>query len=591
MRFLAVPGASRLSAAPSRAALAVRLAQAGLTCVTDEEDLLLFADASLPLLRLPGARGAVLGHVFAGDRRLDDLSPHQVDISESGGRWLVERCWGRYVAFVLAGPGRRLRVLRDPSGGLSCYRVGDRRAPVFCSDLATALAAGLPRPAIDWRSVAHDLLYRRVRGARTSLVEVDELLPGLTWASDPPGGATELAWDPWSHAAAGRRLNSPAQAADLLRQEVVRCVGALGAAFPRLTLELSGGLDSSIVAMGLAGHQGALAVNCVSPGPEGDERDYARAAAAAARLELEERVLGTAGFDPAAAPTPCLARPGRPMVLRSAHDAVLDHVARHGSHAVFNGAGGDSLFCALNTAAPVVDRFRTEGPSLGVLRTIGDVAALHGCSIWTVARLAWRSRRRPFDAAKGADAAFLRAEALPAALDLHPWLAAAPPDASLARLRHLAAITFIQGYIEGQGRSSTLPTVAPLLAQPLLELCLRIPTWEWMSGGRDRAIARLAFAGRAPDAVIYRRSKGAIDHFVIALFEAGRAQIRMLLLDGLLAQNGVIDVPAVAAALDRPEHLRARDAHRLLDLADAEAWARSWAIPPAPVRATAAPTS
>ena len=591
MRFLAIPGVAALAAPTKRPALTAAMSEIGLSCVMDDAALLVFADPRLPCLRLPGARGVVLGELLRGDQRLHDLSPYQSQIVESGGQWLVDQCWGRYVALVLTGAGRRPRILRDPSGALPCYRLGDRRASVFCSDLATALAAGLPRPAIDWRGVTHDLLYRRVRGARTGLVGVDELLPGMAWTSDASGGATELAWDPWRHAAPERRLDSVAEAATLLRQAVMRCVGGLAAAYPRLTLELSGGLDSSIVAMGLAGHGGALAINCVSPGPEGDERDYARAAAAAAHLELEERILGIAGFDPVAAPTPFLARPGRPMVLQSAHGAVLDHAALHGSAAVFNGAGGDSVFCALNTAAPVVDRFWAEGLGLGVLRTIGDVATLHGCSVWTVARLAVRSARRRFAPIKGADATFLRSDALPVALDPHPWLAAAPPDASLARLRHLAAITFIQGYIEGQGRSPALPTVAPLLAQPLLELCLRIPTWLWVSGGRDRAIARQAFAGRAPDAVIYRRSKGGIDHFVIALFEAGRAQIRTLLLDGLLARNGIIDVAAVAAALDRPEHLRAQDAHRLLDLADAEVWARSWTLAPAPVRTTAAPTS
>jgi asparagine synthase (glutamine-hydrolysing) len=170
----------------------------------------------------------------------------------------------------------------------------------------------------------------------------------------------------------------------------------------------------------------------------------------------------------------------------------------------------------------------------------------------------------------------LRAEALPAAQDLHPWLVAAPPRAPLGKSLHVEAIAFILGYMEGQARLASIPTIAPLLARPVLEICLSLPTWRWIEGGRDRAVARAAYRGRLPDLVVERRSKGAVDHYVTALLERNRAAVRRLLLDGLLRQAGVLDAPAVEAAFAALEAGRPAEAHRLLELADAEAWARGW---------------
>src|SRR5262249_13493860 len=54
-----------------------------------------------------------------------------------------------------------------------------------------------------------------------------------------------------------------------------------------------------------------------------------------------------------------------------------------------------------------------------------------------------------------------------------------------------------------------LDFIHPLMPQPLLELCLRIQTWLHAAYGRDRAIARPAFAADLPPQVVQRTWKGA----------------------------------------------------------------------------------
>jgi asparagine synthase (glutamine-hydrolysing) len=61
--------------------------------------------------------------------------------------------------------------------------------------------------------------------------------------------------------------------------------------------------------------------------------------------------------------------------------------------------------------------------------------------------------------------------------------------------------------------------VSPLVSQPLIELCLAIPTWFWCADGQNRAIARKAFAGDLPPPTLARRSRGTSESFILQALE------------------------------------------------------------------------
>ncbi|MFX7887176.1 hypothetical protein ABTK21_19905, partial [Acinetobacter baumannii] len=55
-----------------------------------------------------------------------------------------------------------------------------------------------------------------------------------------------------------------------------------------------------------------------------------------------------------------------------------------------------------------------------------------------------------------------------------------------------------------------------------------------------------------------------------------RPRLEPFLLDGYLAEAGLLDRPAVASFLRQPVALRDQLFYRLLPIIDAEAWARGW---------------
>ena len=153
----------------------------------------------------------------------------------------------------------------------------------------------------------------------------------------------------------------------------------------------------------------------------------------------------------------------------------------------------------------------------------------------------------------------------------HDWLDA-PGGALPGRAAHIAKILRTQNYAEGLPRDQALEAIHPLLSQPVVELCLSIASWKWVAGGRDRSVARTAFAPTLPQQTVIRRTKGGPGAFHRQVAHSRAPEIRDRLLGGRLAEAGLLDVAAIEASLrsqaDTPEF----SYDRLLELVDAEAW-------------------
>jgi asparagine synthase (glutamine-hydrolysing) len=205
---------------------------------------------------------------------------------------------------------------------------------------------------------------------------------------------------------------------------------------------------------------------------------------------------------------------------------------------------------------------------------LADIAEVHGCTWWRAARAASQVARR----ARHADpwrreTAFLRPGAALQEVDSHPWLHSLP-RALPGKAEHVRSIVGIHHFLD-LGRSGAA-SLFPLLAQPLLEACLAVPTWLSLSGGRDRAVAREAFRGIVPDLILARRSKGRLESMLMKNYLAARPPLEALLLDGLLASHGLIDPPSIRSYLRQSEAPTDALYVRLLEIAAAELWLRSF---------------
>jgi asparagine synthase (glutamine-hydrolysing) len=119
--------------------------------------------------------------------------------------------------------------------------------------------------------------------------------------------------------------------------------------------------------------------------------------------------------------------------------------------------------------------------------------------------------------------------------------------------------------------------VLPYYSQPVVELCLRIPAYLNIVGGRDRAIARMAFTDDVPPTILSRHWKDHPTGVLEAMVMANLPKARELLLDGVLVQQRLLDRARLEAHL-KPDAVSSRMyGGELFDHFACEAWARRWA--------------
>ena len=489
---------------------------------------------------------------------------------------LVSRYWGSYVAIVNESGGSL--ILRDPSGSMACYYSSCGHAIAFASDAELLVAAGLITPRIDWGFVARTLYANDLPLRETALQGVMELLAGNMARIGDEGVTPIPFWSPWQFV--GHDLSiCPESQAERLERVVHNCIRSWGATHNKAVLAVSGGLDSSIVAASLSG---ALDLDCFTMStvePIGNEEPYARALCDALGLPLTAFTYALADADIRASSFAHLPRPGgRTQGL--AYDApLLRLISETGADAFYTGTGGDNVFHFTHSARPLVDQYLSTGLNSGLLATWRDIVALTGASGWEVLRHALRVPRRGSQKYSWKfDSEFLSREVLDMVTALpptHAWLDA--PDKALpGKAAHVAMILRAQHYLHGYDRRLPFTPVAPLLSQPVIELCLSIPSWYVCRGGVDRSVARAGFADRLPPLILDRRVKGGPDSFAIEILQANLPAVKERLLDGQLAAHHIVDRQALERALDPARLGRSIEYVRLLLLLDTEAWIDNW---------------
>lgn len=88
-------------------------------------------------------------------------------------------------------------------------------------------------------------------------------------------------------------------------------------------------------------------------------------------------------------------------------------------------------------------------------------------------------------------------------------------------------------------------------------------------------VARTAFADNLPPEIVWRRGKGRLESLVAAAYSRQRREIGELLLEGRLAQHGLLDRSAIEAYLGRDLADGNFDYFRLIEIADVERWVRA----------------
>jgi asparagine synthase (glutamine-hydrolysing) len=558
---------------------------------------------SLDAQVLPRAGGVLLGTLFERNHDiLDETPPRKWSataaqaeaIATTRGRWLIDNCWGNYVALLCDPAGRSTWVLKDPTGELPCCVTAFQSVTVIFSRLSDVLALAPFNFKADLAYLRARLLYGGSDLGRPALEGIDQVGRGecieiTREAHARP--ARQFYWHPATFAETRDVIEDRDLAARAMRATLRACTHTLAAGHASSLLRLSGGLDSSIIATCLRdipGKPRVCSYTYYNPHGRSDERPWARLSARRGGYEHVEspvspsdiRLENILAVPPLVEPTALMG-----YLLRSTVEQELAN--ERGASAVFCGDGGDSGFCGESFAYSVSEYLQRHGLSREAFRLAAQVALLTEQSSWLVMYRAIRRWQR----GSGMEqlhrtlviASRLLSRKLRDSFEMqacypHPWFKD-QVRIPWATIRRLGTLLSPPQFYNVAANLAAPEVIAPLYAQPVLELLLRIPVYRHFEDGRERGLARRAFAQDLPPEIARRLWKDRAPGFYDQLIDCNRKFLREVLLDGVLVRERLLSAAAVDDALsDRvaKNPVLPGEVFRHLDV---EIWARCWMQP------------
>jgi asparagine synthase (glutamine-hydrolysing) len=539
---------------------------------------------------LADSAGVVLGTVFERDstdivryrRAVFDPAVAR-RLQRTRGRKLIECYWGRYVAFIRDADAATTWVLRDPTGDLDCMTTQHRGVRIFFSFMEDCPPLDDLSFSLDWDYLTALVSTPMLQSRQTGLREISRILAGecMEVARDSVSSATY--WDPFD-IIAGERIDDPDRASLLLHDTTMACVHAWASCYDRILNLLSGGLDSSIVTGCLKSAPAKPLITnfhtYFAAGSGGDERRYARAAAELAGYSLLEAEMDADVSLREACNLPRTAAPIGNLIELGTLAKRRRLFQEFNVRAAFRGSGGDQLFFQNGSQFACPDYIFERGLRPALFRVALDAAYMENDVIWKVLLHGVRDAfsRRPLA---------LLLDTLPVSDMLTPEVRERVAQQRPLLYRSLSTnhpippgkywqvfgLATPYGMSSGFADSGDPEDVHPLLSQPLVELCLRIPTFVLASGGVDRALARRAFSAEVPRVILQRRIKGEVYLFPKLFYARNRSYLRDLLLSGDLVRERILDRQRIERVLnDSPDTSDHASPSALLSLASTEAW-------------------
>ena len=536
--------------------------------------------------------GVVLGTVFERAADGGETRKARFDRVRTGGlvasrgRDLIDRYWGRYVAFIFDAGDGAARVIRAPNGEIDCLTTTVDGVRLVFSDASHCPPLDTSSPQINWDYIAAELATLIPERRETGLLGVERILRGECLCIQADAASRQSYWDPLRFAK-DPDIDDPHVAAQALRDTTRSCLNAWASCYDGILAMLSGGLDSSII-VGLLRHSPTQPkVVCVNYrnayDSVSDERRYARLVAQRAGYPLIEREQDAHFSLDSIMQLPRYVSPWLSFYEMGETATRGDLARTHGAGAYFTGQGGDEVFFKTAASYMCADFIHQHGARPAILPIALTAARLYRGTIWSALREGLRDGLRKDPLAPALKlfefSPLLRPEIVERVraqrMFIPPWLDGAS-NLAPGKCWQVISLSGPECLHTLYGTEDDPEIVSPLLAQPVKELCLRIQTQVTTHGGRSRGLAREAFHEYLPREVVRRQSKGALLEFIKVIWQTNMPFVKSLLLDGILVNEGLVDRNKLERTLANDFSKGLGETVHVSSLICAEAWARAW---------------
>jgi asparagine synthase (glutamine-hydrolysing) len=606
-----------------RLASMLKAPRSGLSIAYDTPGLLVAHFVAQPAAHqsypLANHSGVIIGCLFR--RHDDDHTVRQViefddtetnRVLRSRGQHIVDNYWGAYLLLTRDERTGSASVLRDPTATLPCFHTQFGGISALFSHVEDCLALVPKRFSINKKHLAAYLLADQNLTRECTLNEIEDIPGGeRVTLLDGTVHERESLWNPATFCN-DLQFDDERLAEVKLRSVVQTVVSAWASCYPKIVHRLSGGLDSSIIACCLSQAPSKPSVTALNFFVEGtsedtpiiiptlskenlekvrriaghaDERKFARLVAQRCGYPLveRERLVPNINFEQLWM-SPMATRPSKYVYMLDMDEVEIDLLKQNRARALLSGLAGDTVFyCTLRALGAIDYAYCHSIGGAKFLRQVSAATSLTGESFWRVLRKAivHGSLKRPLPPVyQPLKQPHLLHDEITQSVtgdDLsHPWLQNSGLESPGKRdhVKSLAHSGLFYPHVFHSERYAD--AINPLTSQPIVELCLRIPSYVLLAGGISRGLARRAFSDLLPPEVTKRTVKGLPNTFWEKAIRTNMRFVREALVDGALVAEGFLDRDKTAAYLTANQVFLTVRPTRIMTYLSAEAWLRQW---------------
>lgn len=457
---------------------------------------------------------------------------------------LIKNYWGSYIAIIF--DKDEVRVFRDPSASKESLWYKDNERRIIFSDIKSLYDKTKKRFEVNHEYIASTLYLSRVNNNRTALKNVFSLKPG--YCLNVKDCKEECVWSPVQFANNRNKDQDIKVLEAKLKDTIIDCIKTWGDVYDSVLLNLSGGLDSSIVAICLKLFNNITlnALNISFDSVVGDELKYAQELCEKYNIPLHvfKLINPKINLKTRLSIFPYQHRPlkyGLGFECLEEEELLLKDKK---VEAIFSGCGGDVLFQSMNSIFITQDYYRDHGLK-GLFNISRRVAELTDRTVWDIYTKSISNKY--FQGRKYLYEGSVNSELINNKYSLiinndyvsHPW------HHSISNLNNgkkfqIAGLIDTENFYTYRKTSEYVDIVHPLLSQPIIELCLSIPSYILMPNLINRGLLRNAFKSYLPNSTYLRRSKGKIGNFYDELIKYNYEDICSTLNDGNLINSEIL---------------------------------------------------
>jgi len=554
----------------------------GIICAGQTDDESPFSD---PIISLPENHGFFVGKLFDNQNFL----PAAFTITDAhtithNPKMVMKQWWGRYAGALYNTTTQRCTLVRDPQGLSTLFYIIIGGGVIFSTDLALLHDTLEKTPSLNQSYFAEYISGTNYSSPLTPFNGILELLPGMGLHIQPNGSCSleQL----WNVAECGGSFIADTDSFEHTLLNTMRsCLKAWVGESAGVCLELSGGADSSglmiLLRDILPEHKNIIGINYIdSKTPSSNEIVHAQEVADMCNAQLHFIDWQDASL---LDPLPHAWRPNKPttfLMFNKTGQQLHDFALQHGCSEIMNGQGGDHVFLAPQPIDSLADYWLDKGLR-GITKPLAELSNTNRMPWWMLVRDTTKNIFKHYtthddkllnnESGIYFDPAFMHNKK-----EEDFYLQKSIAQFYPAKKTHVKSLFHGVAFADRDQRIAGRTITHPLLSQPIVELGLRIPTYQSFNNGFDRIFFRNSVSRIKKPHALWRTIKGDTNSSMAKSFAANAGHVQDMILDGYFGTSGIINKQWFCKEMAKIRHGHIDNLWPVIRFLTAQRWLDQW---------------